>query len=82
MKSFRALSAIEQLAAHLRGEIQAGALGGTLPGVHRLAKELGVSPKSVVAAVADATVMTSGDPALSTPSSAETGSIDSLSTLT
>jgi len=52
MKSFRALTAIEQLAAHLRGEIQAGALGGTLPGVHRLAKELGVSPKSVVAAVA------------------------------
>jgi len=37
---------------------------------------------AVVAAVADATVMTSGDPALSTPSSAETGSIDSLSTLT
>ena len=52
MKPFRALTAIEQLAAHLRGEIQAGALGETLPGVHRLAKELGVSPKSVVAAVA------------------------------
>ena len=52
MKPFRSSSAVEQLATHLRSEIQAGALGGTLPGVHRLAKELGVSPKSVVAAVA------------------------------
>ncbi|HEX5789782.1 MAG TPA: substrate-binding domain-containing protein [Luteolibacter sp.] len=52
MKPFHALSAIEQLAAHLRGEIQAGTLGETLPGVHRLAKDLGVSPKTVVAAVA------------------------------
>jgi hypothetical protein len=52
MKPFRSRTAIEQLAEHLRGEIQTGALGETLPGVHRLAKELGVSPKSVVAAVA------------------------------
>ncbi|MEI6606545.1 MAG: substrate-binding domain-containing protein [Verrucomicrobiota bacterium] len=52
MKPFRSRTAIEQLAAHLRGEIQVGALGETLPGVHRLAKDLGVSPKSVVAAVA------------------------------
>lgn len=52
MKPFHALTAIEQLAGHLRGEILTGSLGGTLPGVHRLAKELGVSPKSVVAAVA------------------------------
>ncbi len=52
MKPFHANSVIEQLAAHLRGEILAGALGETLPGVHRLAKELGVSPRSVVAAVA------------------------------
>lgn len=52
MKPFHALKAIEQLAAHLRGEILAGSMGETLPGVHRLAKELGVSPKSVVAAVA------------------------------
>lgn len=52
MNSFRPLSAIEQLAAHLRGKIQSGALGGALPGVHRMAKELGVSPKTVVAAVA------------------------------
>jgi DNA-binding transcriptional regulator YhcF (GntR family) len=52
MKPFRAHTAIEQLAAHLRAEILAGSLGETLPGVHRLAKELGVSPKSVVAAVA------------------------------
>lgn len=52
MKPFRPLTAVEQLAAHLRGEIEAGALAGNLPGVHRLAKELGVSPKTVVAAVA------------------------------
>jgi len=52
MKPFRALSAIEQLAAHLRDEILAGSLGETLPGVHRLAKELGVSSRSVVAAAA------------------------------
>ena len=52
MKPFRSHTAIEQLAAHLRGEILAGSLGETLPGVHRLAKELGVSPKTVVAAVA------------------------------
>lgn len=52
MKPFHARKAIEQLAAHLRGEILAGSLVETLPGVHRLAKELGVSPKSVVAAVA------------------------------
>ncbi len=52
MRSFRALTSIEQLAAHLRQDIQGGTLGGTLPGVHRLASQLGVSPKTVVAAVA------------------------------
>ena len=52
MKPFRSRTAIEQLVEYLRGEIQTGALGETLPGVHRLAKDLGVSPKSVVAAVA------------------------------
>jgi DNA-binding LacI/PurR family transcriptional regulator/DNA-binding transcriptional regulator YhcF (GntR family) len=52
MKPFHPLSAVEQLAAHLRGEIIAGTLSHALPGVHKLARELGVSPKTVVAAVA------------------------------
>ncbi len=52
MKPFRSLTAIEQLAAYLRTEMQAGALGETMPGVHRLAKELGVGQKSVGAAMA------------------------------
>ncbi len=51
MKPFHPLSAVDQLAEHLRGEIMAGTLSHTLPGVHKLAKELGVSPKTVVAAV-------------------------------
>ncbi len=52
MKPFRALTSVEQLAAHLRAEILAGSLGDTLPGVNRLAKELAVSPKTIIAAVA------------------------------
>ncbi len=52
MKPFHPLSAVEQLAEHLRGEIIAGTLSHALPGVHKLAKELGVSPKTVVAAFA------------------------------
>jgi len=52
MKPFRALTAVEQLAAHLRREIEAGVFGVALPGVHRLAKALGVGSRSVVAALA------------------------------
>jgi DNA-binding LacI/PurR family transcriptional regulator len=52
MKPFRSLTRVEQLAAHLRQEILAGSLGDTLPGVNRLAKELAVSPKTIIAAVA------------------------------
>ncbi len=52
MRPFRSLTAVEQLAAHLREEILAGSLGDTLPGVNRMAKELAVSPKTIVAAVA------------------------------
>lgn len=52
MKPFRALTAVEQLAAYLREEITTGSLGNTLPGINRLAKELAVSPKTVIAAVA------------------------------
>lgn len=52
MKPFRALTSVEQLAAYLRAEIVAGSFGDTLPGVNRLAKELAVSPKTIIAAVA------------------------------
>lgn len=52
MKPFRALTSVEQLAMHLRTEILAGSLGDTLPGINRLAKELAVSPKTIIAAVA------------------------------
>lgn len=51
VKPFRALSAVEQLAAHIWSEIRSGAAEGSLPGVHRLANDLGVSPKTVVAAI-------------------------------
>jgi DNA-binding LacI/PurR family transcriptional regulator len=51
VKQFRPLSTVEQLAVHLREEILHGALGEEMPGVNRLAGELGVSPKTVIAAV-------------------------------
>lgn len=51
MKPFRSLSAVEQLAAHLREEIQGGGLGGQMPGVAQLVRRLGVGTKTVVAAL-------------------------------
>ena len=51
MTPFRPLSTVEQLAIHLREEILRGTLGQTMPGVNRLAATLGVSPKTVMAAV-------------------------------
>jgi len=51
MKPFLPLSTVEQLAGYLRNEIIAGTLAETLPGVHKLSTELGVSPKTVIAAV-------------------------------
>jgi len=51
MKPFQALSAVEQLAGHLREEIQRGALGGEMPGVNQLAASLGCSARTVHAAV-------------------------------
>ena len=51
MKSFRYLSAVEQLAGHLRGEIDRGGFGGELPGVASLAAELGCSPRTVLGAL-------------------------------
>ena len=51
MKSFRPLPAYEQVAAHLRDEILHGDLSNTVPGVRQLIKSLGVSQKTVVAAL-------------------------------
>jgi DNA-binding LacI/PurR family transcriptional regulator len=51
MKTFHPLSTVEQLAGHLREEILQGGLGGSMPGVNQLAGTLGVSPKTVIAAV-------------------------------
>jgi LacI family transcriptional regulator len=51
MKPFRSLSAAEQLAAHLREEIQSGGLDGDMPGVAQLVRRLGVGTKTVVAAL-------------------------------
>lgn len=51
MPLIRILSAVEQVAAHLRQEIQRGHWSGHLPGVDRLAPELGVSRKTLEAAL-------------------------------
>lgn len=51
MKPFRSLSAVEQLTAHLREEIQNGGLDGPMPGVAQLVRRLGVGTKTVVAAL-------------------------------
>ena len=51
MQAFRPLSAVEQLTGHLREELLRGGLGSSMPGISQLAGTLGVSPKSVIAAV-------------------------------
>ena len=51
MKSFRPLPAYEQVAAHLREEILHRDLGNTMPGVRQIIRTLGVSQKTVVAAL-------------------------------
>lgn len=43
MNPFEPLSMVHQLAAHLRTTILRGELRGVMPGVRRLAGELGVS---------------------------------------
>lgn len=45
------LSAAEQVAAHLRANLLRGQWSGTMPGVNRLAPELGVNRKTVEAAL-------------------------------
>ena len=47
----RILSAVEQVAGHLREELLRGHWGGLMPGVDRLAVDLGVSRKTVEAAL-------------------------------
>lgn len=51
MKPFRFLSAVEQLAGHLREEIRRGALSGEMPGVNQIAVRLGCSARTAHAAV-------------------------------
>jgi len=51
MKPFKALTAYEQLVAYLREEITQGELSGHMPGIRSIAKSLGVSSNTVVAAV-------------------------------
>jgi DNA-binding LacI/PurR family transcriptional regulator len=51
MQPFTSLSVVDQLAAHLRGAIARGELGGSMPGIRRLASMLGVSSNTVTAAL-------------------------------
>lgn len=51
MKSFRATPTSEQLAAHLREEILSHRLSGTMPGIKRLVKTLGVNSRALTCAM-------------------------------
>jgi DNA-binding transcriptional regulator YhcF (GntR family) len=51
MENLIILSAVEQVARHLRKELLRGNLSGTMPGVNPLAEELGVNHKTVRAAL-------------------------------
>ncbi len=51
MKSFNALTAVEQFSNYLREEIIRGSLTGAMPGVGKLAEMCGVSQKTVIGAV-------------------------------
>jgi DNA-binding LacI/PurR family transcriptional regulator/DNA-binding transcriptional regulator YhcF (GntR family) len=51
MKPFRYLTAVEQLARHLHGEILRGELAGEMPGVGKLVTTLGCSPRTIVDAL-------------------------------
>lgn len=51
MKPIRLLSAAEQVAGHLRGEILRGTLGGEMPGIHMLARDVVANHKTVEAAL-------------------------------
>jgi DNA-binding LacI/PurR family transcriptional regulator len=49
MSGLRILTAAEQVAGHLRGELVSGRLSGTMPGVLRLEKKLGVNRNTLEA---------------------------------
>ena len=51
MKPFRSQSTSEQLADHLRREIQSGSISGVMPGIQNLVKSLGVNSIAVNRAV-------------------------------
>jgi DNA-binding LacI/PurR family transcriptional regulator len=51
MDHFRILTAAEQVAGHLREELAAGRLGGTMPGVLRLEAQMGVNRNTLEAAL-------------------------------
>jgi DNA-binding LacI/PurR family transcriptional regulator/DNA-binding transcriptional regulator YhcF (GntR family) len=51
MSTIRFLSIVEQVAMHLRGELQRGRWCGQMPGKHHLAEELGVNNKTVESAL-------------------------------
>ena len=51
VKPFHSLSVAGQLVAHIRQSISTGDLSGTMPGIRKLANELGVSSNTVVAAI-------------------------------
>lgn len=51
MKAFRPKTVAEQLADHLRQQVEAGSFGGVMPGVLRLEAELGSNRKTVEAAL-------------------------------
>lgn len=51
MAAFKLLSAIEQVAAHLRTELATGRWSGTMPGVYQLVEELKVSRVTMDAAL-------------------------------
>lgn len=51
MQPFRVQTTVDQLAEHLRTEIQSGGLSGEMPGVAQLVRTLGVGTTTVVAAL-------------------------------
>lgn len=51
MENFRHISAVEQVAAHLRSQILRGSWSRSLPGVNALAAELGANNRTVAAAL-------------------------------